>query len=527
MATDLIPAPLQQPASAPSATASAVSRNLVGRLLWISDEALRNKFHIMAEAGAGKSRFMGRVLAWLLFLRGIPQIILDPTGGTVTNFLDKLIRLPRKLQQQLWPRVRYVDMSGKNGCVVPFPLYHRLSSDDSLFDVSQRFMEVVRRMDVNLDKAPILGLNALVTIGTYAGIVLTALGCQITEAPSLLRHPELWVKRVENVRSFFPELQPAVEFFRDFADWKPDDRNRYTSTFSTKILPFVVDPAMRAMFGASEPGLLWEDVVRKGQTVCLDFSRELNPERRRFKLLWCFCSLCEYFKLRGFAGRARPVGFIIDEVTQLLGFGSQEHSVMAEDIEELVSVVARNYGVYLTIAHQNLPQLNSERIQKALMTMGTQMIGVQTDPESAQYLADYFYRYQPNRAKRFEPVWMSVGMQPQVIDLRPVDFTPEEQTLLSSYDFMDLGRFEFLVRTPRREGDLQAPLRRASIARLDQGIYPDEEWVTQACRLLMERRGRPVEEVLAEIEARQREPALGLFSPAAVEMGSVPKLWGK
>ena len=40
----------------------------------------------------------------------------------------------------------------------------------------------------------------------------------------------------------------------DFTNWKPDERARYSNTFLTKILPFVADATMRAMFGAPEPG---------------------------------------------------------------------------------------------------------------------------------------------------------------------------------------------------------------------------------------------------------------------------------
>jgi hypothetical protein len=230
--------------------------------------------------------------------------------------------------------------------------------------------------------------------------------------------------------------------------------------------------------------------------------------------------------LRGFAGREQPVSFIIDEVTQLLGFGSKEQSVMAADIEELVSVIARNYGIYLTIAHQNLPQLGSERIQKALMTMGTQMIGVQTDPSASQLLAEYLYRYDPYDVKRLEPVWMSdpLGV-PYVVDYRPSEFTTEEQVLLNSHQFMDLGRFQFLIRAPQQEGDLRASLRKVSIARFDRGLYPNQELVDRACELLMRRSGRPIDEVLAEIEARQKV-SVSTTNPSRPHRRRIPKLWG-
>lgn len=120
----------------------------------------------------------------------------------------------------------------------------------------------------------------------------------------------------------------------------------------------------------------------------LDFRHELTSERRRFKLLWTYTTLLSFIKNsnRGFAGRHQPISFIIDEVTQMLGFRTGETSVMSEDIEELISVIARNYGVWLIIAHQSLAQLD-QRIQNALMQMGTQIIGFTPNPDDAQYLA--------------------------------------------------------------------------------------------------------------------------------------------
>src|SRR5207248_383515 len=118
--------------------------------------------------------------------------------------------------------------------------------------------------------------------------------------------------------------------------------------------------------------------------------------------------LLTYLEHRGFAGREDPVSLIIDEVTQLLGFNAGEHSIMSEDIEKLVSVDARNYGVWLTIAHQSLAQL-SLRIQNALMQMGSQIIGVTPNPEDALYLAQQLVPYEPLRVKKREPVWSGVA----------------------------------------------------------------------------------------------------------------------
>ena len=92
--------------------------------------------------------------------------------------------------------------------------------------------------------------------------------------------------------------------------------------------------------------------------------------------------------------------------------------------------------------------------------------------------------------------------RPYVVERRPVEFTPEEQQLLSSYDYLDLPKFEFLVRMPRSEGDMSGDIRRVSIATLDRGHFPDEELVAKARAVLARRDGLEQEAVLAELNAR-------------------------
>lgn len=502
---------------------SAVPRQLAPRLHWVSDAARLNGLHLMGEAGSGKSRLQGRIIAWLDFVRRTPLVILDPTGGVIDNFLDKISRLPREYQERLWPRVTYVEMSGRGEYTVPFPIYYRLSADDTLFDISQRYVEVVERLDPYLKTASVQGLNAIINLGTYSGMVLAALGCQITEAEDLIHHPERWEPRFGEALARYPEVEPAVDFFQEFMSLKPELRARRSDSFLTKLQPFTVDPKMKAMFGAAQAGIDWTRVVEQGQAVLLDFRHELNATRKRFKLLWCFRSLVDYLKYRGVAGRRQPISFVIDEVTQLLGFGAAEHSAMAEDIEELVSVVARNYGVYLCIAHQNLTQVHP-RIQNALMAMGTQIIGVQSDPGVSRYLATKFIHYDPYWLKERERVWVTVMDIPSVIDERNIYMSPEEQDRLGSYRFMDLRRFEFLVRSAQGEGDVQTQLKKMSIAGLDSGLYPNQRLVLEARELLMQRRGRKVSDVLDEIASRlQFQEVMALKSESHVQGRRVKK----
>src|SRR4051812_1480633 len=185
-----------------------------GYSLWLPDTARSMGIHLLAGKGSGKSRLMGRGIAWDDFIRGIPVVIFDPVGPTIDNFLDKLTRLPREYQECLWKRVIYVDMSDSSGRVTPMPLYYRLGTE-SFYSISQRYLDVVRRVDPALQSASILGWNQLWYVGTYTGMILSALDLQITEAEHLLRHPEAWVTRINQAVQTHPELVDAASFFTD------------------------------------------------------------------------------------------------------------------------------------------------------------------------------------------------------------------------------------------------------------------------------------------------------------------------
>jgi hypothetical protein len=444
---------------------------------------------------------MGRVIAYLDFARGIPLVILDPVGPTIDNFLDKVTRLPQAYQERLWRRVLYVDMSGRGERVVGWPLYYRQGTE-SLYAMSQRYLDVVRRIDPALQSASVEGFNALWRIGTSTGMILSALGLQITEAEHLLSQPHLWVERVRSALPDCPELEPAARFFIDeYAAWKEERQTSRSDSFRTKAALFTLDPTMRAMFGANRPSIDWGQVVEQRQAVLLDFRHEHDIERRRFKMMWVYSSLMDFIKQRG-AGRHRPISFIIDELAALANFrASSGASLFADELEELINVFARNCMVWLTIAHQEQYQFD-ERIQKTLMTMGTHVFGVTSDTDAALSFARSFFRYDPFKVKRLEPMYMTSSGEAVVIDERPIEYTIEEQNLLNSYIFRGLPTFHFLVRPAPGEGNITGRLRHVSIANVDRNVWVNEELVARARSLLSARVGERKDNLLAVIDRR-------------------------
>lgn len=478
---------------------SAVSRSVRPRFLWLSDRARSMGIHIMAGKGSGKSRLMGRVIAWLDFLRGIPLVIFDPHGPTIDNFLDKIVRLPKELQEQAWQRVIYVDMSGSTSCVIPFPLYYRLGQE-GLYEISQRYLDIVRKLDPNLQTASVEGWSPLWRIGTSAGMVLAALGFQITEAENLVRNPLAWERYFAAALDIHPEVSPAVAFFQDYAAWKDETQSRRSDSFLNKVALFTFDPSMKALFGASTPGIDWGHVVNERLAVLLDFRHEHDIERRRFKMVWAFNYFLNFIKHRG-AGRHRPVSLIIDELTSLFSVQTLSTDLFASDLDDLINVIARNYMVWLAIVHQELFQLD-ERARKTLMAMGTQILGVTSDRDAALTLAREFFRFDPAWVKKSEPVYSASHGVSNIIDYRTVEFAIEEQTLLRSYAVSGQGRFHFLVRPAPGEGDATGVLRPVTLRNFDRGLYPDEQLVAQARLQLMERHARRVGDILEEIDAR-------------------------
>ena len=527
----------QQPGSRALVTPAPLPLSLAKRLHFIADSALKNGIHIVGGPGSGKSRLMGRVIGWQPFMRGKPVVVLDPTGGIVANIVDKISRLPLEQRRRLWPRIVYID-AGATDYVVPSPLYTRRCATETLFAAANRFPAVLKRQDPQLQSAPILGWNSLSECAIHGGKIALALGKQIDFMAELIERPGQFKLELRRALAQYPELAPAVSYFRELMDPNSGSlRERRTGSLRNKLLPFLADPTMLATFAAPCGGLDWDEVVEKGQLVIIDFQHEHDSERRQFKLIWWFRSFADYVKGRGMAGRGREIFFLIDEVTQLLGYRTGEgNSVLAEDLEEMVTVFGRAYGCNLVIAHQNLSQVD-EKISNILMQLGTQMVGRISNPDDRYFLARYFFRYDPNWVKKREPVWMNLQQfdewgrymeisLPEVQDYRDVEFTPEEQ-LLKAMEMFYLPRFQFCVRPALAEGTISQRLYRLSIERMDAGQYPDDGEVARILALLRRKCGIPIEALLAEIHAQRTNDEDSVQKPLKPEpppaiLGTIP-----
>lgn len=485
---------------------------------YLTASALKQGVHLVAGPGAGKSRMLGRLFAWTALLQKQSLVVIDPTGTVVDNLFDKIVRLPLQVQHILWQRLKYID-AGAEEDPVPTPLYYRQSKSDTLFEIANRFPMVLKKQDADLQSAPILGWNSLYECAIYAGQIAAALDRQLDFVVDLVDHPGAYKTQLREALAKYPELQPAVTYFRELMDPSSAKlREKRTGSFKNKLLPFLADPTMFATFAGTRKRLNWKQAMRKRQAVLLDLRNERDPDRRQFKMIWYLKTFTDYIKYRGMAGRGNEVMLIIDEISDMLGQRTRDgQSILAEDIEELVTRLGRNLGVNVIVAHQNLSQLD-DRMQNVLMQMGTQIIGKLSHPDDLVRVARQFLSYDPYWIKKEERVWMKFDPlpiltyfgeselpQPKVIDYKFSEFTPEEQLLMLVNRLQSLGRFRFMTKTAAGEGDLRGTLKKVSIERLDRNQFPNEYILAPIRRQLAKRDGVPLESLLTEIRVHHTE----------------------
>ncbi len=490
------------------------------RGVFIPDASRSMGIRNVTTKGGGKSRLTGRFLSWQDMLRGIPQILLDPTGGTCDNILHKASLLSGEEQERLWPRIRYYDLAGTTHRVIPLPLLYRRGSE-SFTDIANRYTTIVKRLDKDLSRASIQGFNALYPLAVASGSLLSAMGYQMTEAMSLINERERWQSRVDEITRRHPELiGQAIYLYRDLPDKKHREWDAKTSSFFTKMRPLEWDERKRAMHGATENALDFHRIVQNHETVMLDFRNVTVPEDRQFLLQWCFGMVYEYIITRKTKGEALPFAFVIDELKYLLG---DETAVeLEQELDELINVYGRNKDVWLTILHQEQNQL-SLKVQQTLMTMGTQIFGSTSDPDAALRIARRFFDWDPELTKKIVPQYsLSLG---EIVDMgeRTEEYSIQEQEYRNSRRFLSMPELTFYIGVSPREGRLPKTLERVTIQDMDKGQFPDEVVSTEIRKRLMYRDGVKRAAILSEIAGR----APGENSPMVATGGeATPKTGG-
>lgn len=477
----------------------------------LEDKYRAGGIHMVAGKGSGKSWTLGRNLAYGDVIRYIPTILIDPEGKTIDYFLDKINQLPSAERDAIIARIRYIDMLGRDGYVTPFPLLCHQSNDDTLQDIAARYIDAIEITDPSLKEgAPVQGMNSVRPLGTSLGMLLYALGLQITEADELLQNISKYEERLENLAKHDStgSLSRAIKYVKEFG-------KSQSMIFRGKSTNFVLDPINRAIFSASQQGIDWGEVVSKRLVVLIDISNK-RPNRfiQAFKMYWVLESLVSYIRETGHT-RKTPISVIIDEISTMYNAAD---NVVSDALNNLSNVVARNNNMWLTLAHQEMYQFE-EMAQNTLMSMDFQILGRTSSSETALMYARLYNPVDPNRVKRTENVWVSSpdnfdaygpygenltfhnGTKHKVIEQKPIPYTFEEQHLLNSYKYRNLKQHEYYGRFPPFN-----TVEKISTLPYNPRADIDTEKIRELKMKLAKQYGRKIEDIEAEIEARLNPP---------------------
>lgn len=493
------------------------------QIVWLPDVARAQGVRINGSSGSGKT-VLASLIAYNDFQRGRPNIVLDPYGSLASGIIGHIWRgiRTRRLPADAWDRVVYADMSGRSGFVVPFPLLQRYG-DEPLQMVADRLISAITRWDPELKTASIQGLNSIIKILTPASMILAALGeqWQVTEIPQLLHtvkeRRDEWQHRFDQALVRDPSVLPAIQFFtEEYASWNKQTRERSIESLQVKLSPFLYNSVMAASFAAAQPGLNIEDVIANGKTVLLDFSG-LRHEHKRFALLWClWFAILEHFKHRGGGYHHASCGLMLDEISAYQSESPLARQLMADDLNELINILRRQYRLWLTVIHQESYQFD-ERVQQNLMSLGTQILGVSHDYESALAIARQFFTFRP-QVRGWNRVWGTTSEgEHVVIDRQPHYYTLDEQHHMLAQLIQRQKLWKFLARIPEAEGGARGGLRQLDISKIVPE-FVDEAIIDEMRQHLAAASGVPMQQVLNEIAMRGQADIDGLD-----ESGIVPE----
>src|SRR4051794_37019325 len=494
-------------------TPSQTRRTLAQSRPWAEKISLPAAARVMgifmaATRGTGKSTVLGRHIAFSDFHRSrldecVPVVIIDPVGGTIDNFLDKIGQEDHATRKALFERVCYIEMHGLDDRVFPWPIFTGAFKGERYSSRAQRFVDVIERVDPDLRTRPMLGMNALEPYAKAAGTVLCALGLGITEMRSLVSDPSAWEDKLHLVETDFPE---AVTRLRELGAMSRADRSREISSLQAKLSHFELDDNYRAMFGATSGGINWKEVFDRKLAVLLDFRHLRTGFMKRFCLQWAYQSFMAYMRWRGHNNEDKPVSFIVDELSDMVG--SKDDELLTQDIDELVNRISRSHGIWFTLATQELFQL-PPKIADTVLSAGTVIFGQTSQPEAAEKIARRFFPYDPGWVRKTRA---RVGQVPhgigrfqyntyENVGVDTVEFSMAEQVRQHSQMLLELRKGHFLIGQSLQEGELPTSLTPFTTNYLDTK-KPKKSLIAALQRELMHRDGIPEQKILQDIRKR-------------------------
>lgn len=455
---------------------------------------------VCGKGGSGKSVHVAQSML-NDYIRGVPVVAMDGTGGATDYFLYYVNQLPTGERATALERIHYVDL-GSPEYVTPLPALYRLHADEPLYDVANRWLRILKTYVPDLIENPVMGWNAVYDLGLTCFMTLAALNCQITEATDFLHNPQKWAARLQQLPlDKNPELTALISSVEYFAAQEGAWVRKKVESLLNQLKVFSLDPTMSATFCSDKPGIDWPKVMKLRQVVLVDFRNIANSDHRDFLAVGVLDSLMSFIKHRG-PGRHTPLALYVDDMSMLCRRHPKQQQWFAEELSSLIHIYSRSSNIWPTLITQELSFVPPS-VLPLLMAFGAQVIGCNPDLESSEILAKSLIGFDPDPAKPVQ-VYTSdpVKGRPSVVDQTTADPSLHLKLELWKLQIRSLSKFKFLVRSCG-EGGLDRELRRVSLAGVAKDGWPQREVIGELRNDLLKKHGTPIEHIRKEIEERQ------------------------
>jgi hypothetical protein len=491
-------------------------------MLALHPETLRLSGKAVGSRGSGKT-WLAAYLLFRQLKRGVGGYVLDPMSK-VTEYLFQMIAADPQAKQ-LWQRIIYVPVGGMRIAppmdavetasltqddvnrltwVVPTPFLYRRSPFESLQDQTARVTGLWERLFPEQRNAPIQGLPSIMQETDACGMLLAAMGKQLVpDASLMLRAPEVWEGEIAQVLTAHPEeLAPAATLLRHYADpkFRPSDKRSETMSFLRLIERYETNPRLRAQYGATQWGVDFH-AAEQGQVLLFDCSG-LAAAERRLALTWLFTRCMEHFDARG--ARRDQIAFCLDDLHHLV---KDANPFIEEDLKHLIAVIGRNHSISSFFTYQEVTQ-PPEELRLTMDMVGYSFYAGSADPDAARRLAQLLDDFDPKWIKDRRTAIVQTPQDDQGTitwweEEVNLYYTALEQEMIHAITHRTRPGLTFAVAMAAKEGDAARYRGTITIKPLIARHRFVASIVTQAKRRLVQRDGRRVSDVLAEIAVRQ------------------------
>lgn len=357
--------------------------------------------YVLGITGQGKSKLLQHLL-FQDIIAGRGCGLLDPHSDLARDLLASLAERGFFDQPQQAARLIYFDPARRD-TLIPFNV---LQTAGPPYTIAANVVEAFRRTwPESLREAP-----------RFSNILLAALLVLIANRLSLVELPRLLADHDyrEDLLARVDDAE-VVSVFHDRLDKWGRERALIVESILNKVSAFTLNPVLRGILGQPDNRLDFRRLMDEGRVLIADLGRCDGETRRLLGSLIVTGIEQAALSRKDEPTRARRnFAFILDEFQD---FVANDGSAMT--LSQILSE-SRKFGLSLTLAHQTLGQLESERMRATLGNIGTQIVFA-VDRADAEVMARKLFLVDGEQVKhevedegqqeKSHPVYYSLGEQ--------------------------------------------------------------------------------------------------------------------